>query len=64
LLQPIHPAGPDIVAQALYAVRSEWAMTPDDIVRRRTTVAWRGLDGPEARNRVARAFGPREQVSG
>lgn len=64
LLEPLHPAGPDIVAQAVYATRSEWAMTAEDIVRRRTTVSWRGLDGPGVRQRVARAVGRKEQVSG
>ena len=39
----IHPSGPDVWAQAVYAVRAEWALTPDDIARRRTTLAVRGL---------------------
>ena len=43
LLEPLHPDGPDIAAQALYARRSEWAVTDEDVLRRRTTVAWRGL---------------------
>ena len=52
LLEPLHPDGPDILAQALFAVRSEWARTADDVLRRRTTVAWRGLDEPAVRERV------------
>ncbi len=39
----MHPAGPDIWAQAAYAVESEWAREIDDIARRRTTLAVRGL---------------------
>jgi glycerol-3-phosphate dehydrogenase len=44
LLRPLHPAGPDIVAQAVYARDVEWARSSEDIVRRRTTLALRGLD--------------------
>jgi glycerol-3-phosphate dehydrogenase len=43
LLRPLHPAGPDVVAQAVYARDHEWARIPDDILRGRTTVAARGL---------------------
>jgi glycerol-3-phosphate dehydrogenase len=42
LLERLDPAAPDIAAQALYAREREWACTPDDILRRRTTVAVRG----------------------
>ncbi|HEY6876225.1 MAG TPA: glycerol-3-phosphate dehydrogenase/oxidase [Candidatus Dormibacteraeota bacterium] len=42
-LARIHPSGPDVWAQAEYAVRHEWAMTADDIARRRTTLSVRGL---------------------
>ncbi|HET7467047.1 MAG TPA: glycerol-3-phosphate dehydrogenase/oxidase [Candidatus Dormibacteraeota bacterium] len=38
----IHPGGPDVWAQAMYAVRSEWAVTANDIARRRTTLSVRG----------------------
>ncbi|HEU0316773.1 MAG TPA: glycerol-3-phosphate dehydrogenase C-terminal domain-containing protein, partial [Solirubrobacteraceae bacterium] len=48
LLRPIHPDGPDIVAQAVYARDVEWARTPDDVLRRRTTVTLRGLASEEA----------------
>jgi glycerol-3-phosphate dehydrogenase len=44
LLRPLHPHGPDIAAQAVYARAWEWASSPEDILRRRTTVALRGLD--------------------
>ncbi len=52
LLERIHPDGPDILAQAAYAFEHEWARSADDIVRRRTTVAWRGLDTAEVRARL------------
>jgi glycerol-3-phosphate dehydrogenase len=42
-MERIHPAGPDIWAQAVYALESEWACTVDDIARRRTTLSVRGL---------------------
>jgi glycerol-3-phosphate dehydrogenase len=56
LLEPIHPDGPDVLAQALYAVTDEWATSVDDVLRRRTTVGWRGLDDDEARARVERVL--------
>ena len=46
LLERLHPGGPDIAAQANFAVTDEWATTVEDVVRRRTTVALRGLAGP------------------
>jgi glycerol-3-phosphate dehydrogenase len=42
-LERIHPSGPDVWGQARYAVDHEWALTPEDVLRRRTTVAVRGL---------------------
>ena len=42
-LERIHPSGPDVWAQVAYAFRSEWARTVDDVARRRTTLAGRGL---------------------
>jgi glycerol-3-phosphate dehydrogenase len=53
LLQPLHPDGPDLAVQVLYAVRREWARTPDDVLRRRTTVAVRGLATTEVVARVS-----------
>jgi len=49
----IHPGGPDIWAQVVHARDHEWAVTVDDVVRRRTTLTVRGLDTPEVRERVA-----------
>jgi glycerol-3-phosphate dehydrogenase len=42
-LARIHQNGPDVWAQAAYAVESEWALTADDVARRRTTLSVRGL---------------------
>ena len=44
LLRPLHPDAPDIAAQVEYARRHEWACTADDVLRRRTTLAYRGLE--------------------
>jgi glycerol-3-phosphate dehydrogenase len=43
LLEPLHANGPDIAAQALYAATNEWARNADDVIRRRTTLFYRGL---------------------
>ncbi|MCY9785456.1 glycerol-3-phosphate dehydrogenase/oxidase [Nocardiopsis sp. EMB25] len=48
----IHPDGPDIWAQVVFARDREWAVTVDDVLRRRTTVTVRGLDTPEVRQRA------------
>jgi glycerol-3-phosphate dehydrogenase len=53
-LERIHPHGPDVWAQVYHAVDREWATTVDDVVRRRTTVAVRGLASPVVRAEVAR----------
>jgi glycerol-3-phosphate dehydrogenase len=49
LLRPLHPDGPDIAAQAVYAAEHEWAHRPEDVLRRRTTLALRGLAVDDAR---------------
>jgi len=56
LLEPLRPDGPDLAAQAVYARTHEWAVSVDDVLRRRTTVWLRG-ESPEARDRVARLLG-------
>ena len=43
LLRPLHPDAPDLAVQAVYARRREWAVHDDDILRRRTTLAYRGV---------------------
>jgi glycerol-3-phosphate dehydrogenase len=60
LLEPIHPSGPDVLAQVVYAAREEWARSADDVLRRRTTVAFRGGDTPEVRARVEALLGSGE----
>jgi glycerol-3-phosphate dehydrogenase len=36
-----------------FAVEREWALTVDDVLERRTTLAARGLDGGPVRDAVA-----------
>ncbi len=45
----IHPDGPEIRAQVVYARDHEWAETVDDVLRRRTTLTVRGLGTDEVR---------------
>ena len=44
----VHPEAPDVVGQLAYARRHEWACTDEDVLRRRTTLALRGIDAHEA----------------
>ena len=53
-LERIHPGGPDVWAQVYHAVEREWATTVEDVLRRRTTVAVRGLASPTVRANVGR----------
>jgi glycerol-3-phosphate dehydrogenase len=43
LLERLHPGGPEIAAEVLFAASHEWARNADDVVRRRTTLFHRGL---------------------
>jgi glycerol-3-phosphate dehydrogenase len=52
LLEPLTPEAPDIAAQAVYAAEREWARNPEDILRRRTALALRGLASAELTRRV------------
>jgi glycerol-3-phosphate dehydrogenase len=54
LLEPLHPEAPDIAAQAVYAGRAEWAETAEDVLRRRTTLALKGLATSRVAARVER----------
>jgi glycerol-3-phosphate dehydrogenase len=63
-MQRIHPRGPDVWAQAYHAVEREWAATVDDVVRRRTTLAVRGLASPTVRAEVAHVLASSAGVSG
>ena len=56
LARRIHPDGPDVWAQVVYAATDEWAFEPDDVLRRRTTVQVRGLATPEIRSEVAKVL--------
>jgi len=53
LARRIHPEGPDVWAQVVYAGSHEWACNADDVLRRRTTVEVRGLATPAIRAEVA-----------
>jgi glycerol-3-phosphate dehydrogenase len=61
-LERIHPGGPDVWAQVYHAVEKEWATTVEDVLRRRTTVAVRGLASPEVRAEVGRALATAKQA--
>ena len=56
LLERLHPDGPDIVAQVLYAATHERARTAEDVLRRRTTCFYRGLETAEVVGRVERVL--------
>jgi glycerol-3-phosphate dehydrogenase len=47
-----------LVARVRYARSHEWAVTTDDVLRRRTTLALRGLDTPGLRARVDEMMQP------
>jgi glycerol-3-phosphate dehydrogenase len=59
LLERIDPAGPDIWAQLPHARDHEWAATADDVLQRRTTVAYRGPVGANVRARANELLGER-----
>jgi glycerol-3-phosphate dehydrogenase len=52
-LAPLAPGAAEIAAQLAYARDHEWAVTAEDVLRRRTTLALRGFDSPEVQARVA-----------
>jgi glycerol-3-phosphate dehydrogenase len=56
-LEKVHPEGPDIWAQVYHAVDDEWAVTVEDVVRRRTTLGIRGLATENVRRRLASILG-------
>jgi glycerol-3-phosphate dehydrogenase len=68
LLRPLHPDGPDLAAQAVYARDVEWACRPEDVLRRRTTLALRGLGADGVVRRIeellkTRGGGPHRAAS-
>jgi glycerol-3-phosphate dehydrogenase len=52
-MEKVHPEGPDVWAQVYHAAEEEWALTVDDVVRRRTTLGIRGLDTEDVRARIS-----------
>jgi glycerol-3-phosphate dehydrogenase len=52
LLEPVAAGAPELAAQVVYARRAEWALTAEDVLRRRTTLALRGHGDAETRARV------------
>ncbi|MGW8375685.1 glycerol-3-phosphate dehydrogenase/oxidase [Streptomyces sp. ODS28] len=56
----IHPDGPEIWAQVVYARDHEWAETAEDVLRRRTTLMVRGLDTDEVRDGVEKLLSQRK----
>ena len=51
-VEPLAAGAPELAAQAVYAREREWAVGADDVLRRRTTLALRGFDSTELRDRV------------
>ena len=56
-LDTIDPRAPDVWAQLHHAIDHEWAVTVEDVLARRTTLAMRGLDDGDLRTRIAARFG-------
>ncbi len=52
LLEPLTPGSPDIGAEVVYAGRSEWATSADDVLRRRTALALRGATDEPLRRKI------------
>jgi len=57
-LEPLVPGEPELTAQVVYAKKHEWAVTAEDVLRRRTTLALRGFDSAELRARVEELLAP------
>ena len=56
-LEPIHRDGPDIWAQAYFAVDEEMAVKAEDIAARRTTLGLRGLASAQVLDELGRLLG-------
>ena len=54
LLEPLAPGAGVLAAQVVHAREREWALTAEDVLRRRTTLSLTGRDSPELRARVDR----------
>jgi len=57
-LERVHPQGPDIWAQVYRAAEEEWAMTAEDVIRRRTTLGVRGLTNKKIRAQILSILAP------
>jgi glycerol-3-phosphate dehydrogenase len=57
-VRPLVDGAPEIAAQVVYAREREWAASADDVLRRRTTLALRGLATPAVRARVEALLAP------
>lgn len=57
LREPLCPHGPDVAAQAVYAIRQEQARTVADVLLRRTPAGWNRCRGIDAAPVVARLLG-------
>jgi glycerol-3-phosphate dehydrogenase len=58
---PLEPLGPGVAeteAEVLYARQREWALTAEDVLRRRTTIAVTGRDSAQVRRRVDELLAP------
>jgi glycerol-3-phosphate dehydrogenase len=61
-LDPIHAGGPDIWAQAHFAVDEEMAVRAEDIASRRTTLGLRGLASAQVLGELDRLIGSGSQA--
>ena len=52
-LEPLGPGVLEVEAQVLYAREREWALSAEDVLRRRTTLSVTGRDSDKVRERVA-----------
>lgn len=62
-LEKVHPEGPDIWAQVYHAADEEWAVTVEDVTRRRTILDIRGLATEDVRARISSVLAPSEEVA-
>ena len=62
-LEKVHPEGPDIWAQVYHATHEEWAMTVEDVTRRRTILDIRGLATEDVRARISSVLASTEEVT-
>jgi len=60
----VHPAAPVVWAQVYHGVLHEWARTGEDVVRRRTTLAVRGLADEGVRAKIGRVLASLESARG